>query len=123
MVTEALPLLLAGVGSVWSPVTLAESVSVPAAVGVTTRVAVKVFSEGIDGQVQVTGVVPVQLPPRSVTEAETRVELAGSTRVRMGFVPCDVAALKIRSEERRVGIVWRVLGLGEQYTLDTRRSI
>ena len=59
--TEALPLLFAGVGSVWSPVTLAESVSVPAAVGVTTMVAVKVFPEGIDGQVQVTVEVPVQV--------------------------------------------------------------
>jgi hypothetical protein len=53
-------------------VTLAESVSVPPAVGVTTIVAVKVLDVGIEGQLQVTVPVPgVQLPPVPVIEYET----------------------------------------------------
>jgi hypothetical protein len=96
--TDALPVLLAMLGSVSVADTLAVSVAVPPAVGVTTIVAVKVFDDGIVGHVQVTVLVPVQLLPVPVAEEETHVELAGSVITSDGFVPDDALALKMLTE-------------------------
>jgi hypothetical protein len=75
---------------------LADMVSVPPAVGVTTMVAKNVFDAAIEGQLQVTVPVPgVQVPPLPVTDDETYVELVGSVIVRTGFVPCEELALKV----------------------------
>jgi hypothetical protein len=120
--TDPLLLLFAGVGSGWSPVTLAESVSVPPAVGVTTTVAVNVFDAPIVVQLQV--MVPADWPhvPPPVTVAETNVEFAGTGIVNTGFVPCEVAGLKIEAKKVTLPVP-SVMLLGEPLTLETRRSI
>jgi hypothetical protein len=114
-VVVLLPVLLAVLESGWSPVTLAESVSEPGMVGVTTIVAVNVFDAAMEGQVQVTVLVPVQLPPLPVTEEETHVEFVGNVITSDGFVPCDVLALKIEMKNVTLPAP-KVIGSGDPLT-------
>jgi hypothetical protein len=90
---------------------------------VTTIVAVNVFDDAMEGQVQVTVLVPVQFPPLPVTDEETHVEFVGIVITRTGFVPCDVLALKIDAKYVMLLPVPSVMLLGEPLTPLTVRSM
>src|SRR3954453_3007244 len=121
-VVVLLALLLAPFGSGSVPLALADSVSVPGIVGVTT-IAGKKFTEApIELQLHVTVPTDGVHVPLFVGVEETYVEFDGSVTVRTGFVPCDVLLLN----SWIVKVTFppaKVIGSGVPLMPTTRRSI